>query len=134
MFGSPPRLGKVQLRIMQVLWKSGKATARQITDELARQEPIAHSTVQTLLRKLELKGAITHDIEDRTFVFRPLFGREEVSDSALHDVLTRVFHGSVYGLVSQLLAYEKLPQEELDRLRRLIDSAEKGEIDDAGME
>jgi len=134
MFGSAPRLGKVQLRIMQVLWRSGKATARQITDELAQQEPIAHSTVQTLLRKLETKGAITHDIEERTFVFRPIFDREEVSDSALHDVLTRVFHGSVYGLVSQLLACEKLPQEELDRLRRLIDSAEKGEIDDAAME
>src|SRR5437016_9335212 len=108
MFGSPPRMGKVQLRIMQFLWDRGEATARQITDALDKEQPIAHSTVQTLLRKLEAKGAITHTAVERTFVFRPLFGRTEVTESALRDVLTRVFHGSVYGLVSQLLAYEKI--------------------------
>jgi BlaI family penicillinase repressor len=134
MFGSPPRLGKVQLRIMQFLWDNGPATARQITDALARQEPIAHSTVQTLLRKLETKGAVAHEIADRTFVFRPLFGRTEVNDSALHDVLTHVFHGSVYGLVSQLLAYEKLSPEELSGLRRLIERSEKGDGDDGSVE
>jgi BlaI family penicillinase repressor len=134
MFGSPPRMGKVQLRIMQFLWDRGKATAREITEALTRQEPIAHSTVQTLLRKLEAKGAIAHDTEERTFVFRPLYGREEITDSALRDILTRVFHGSVYGLVSQLLAYEKLPPEELQRLRGLIEATEKGDDEDAGME
>ena len=134
MFGTQPRLGKVQLRIMQFLWDAGQATARQITDALAQQEPIAHSTVQTLLRKLEAKGAIAHELLDRTFVFRPLYGKAEATDSALQDLLKRVFHGSVYGLVSQLLAYEKLPPDELIRLRRLIDSTEKGEADDAGMD
>ncbi len=126
MFGSPPRLGKVQLRIMQYLWRQGTATARQITDELSQQETIAHSTVQTLLRKLEAKGAIEHEIDDRTFVFRPLYERNEVSESAVQDLLARVFHGSVFGLVSQLLAYEKLSLEELARLRGLIDAAEDG--------
>ncbi len=134
MFGSPPKLGKVQLRIMQFLWDAGQATARQITDELASKEPIAHSTVQTLLRKLETKGAIAHDVTDRTFVFRPLFGRIEITESALHDVLTRVFHGSVYGLVSQLLAYEKVSQEELSRLRALIEAVDEGDADNAGLE
>ena len=134
MFGSPPRLGKVQLRIMQFLWESGQATARQITDALAQHEPIAHSTVQTLLRKLEVKCAVAHDIQDRTFVFRPLFDRTQITDSALRDILTRVFHGSVYGLVSQLLAYEKLSPDELHRLRALIDSTDKEETDNADVE
>jgi BlaI family penicillinase repressor len=132
MAGSPPRLGKVQLRIMQVLWEQGSATARQITSALSQQEPIAHSTVQTLLRKLEGKGAVSHDLDERTFVFRPLVERSEVTHSALHDLLARVFHGSVYGLVSQLLAYEKLTPDELARLRGLIDATENGEDGDAG--
>jgi len=54
------KLGKVQLEIMKVLWQYGDATARQITDELSKTEEIAHSTVQTLLRKLEAKGAVEH--------------------------------------------------------------------------
>ena len=134
MFGSPPRMGKVQLRIMQYLWETGEATARQITDALSRETPIAHSTVQTLLRKLEAKGALAHSTDDRTFVFRPLFGRDEITDSALHDLLTRVFHGSVYSLVSQLLAYEKVDASELARLRKLIDSTEKGDNDNAALD
>src|SRR5260370_11312917 len=92
------RLGRVQHEIMQVLWQRGRATAREITEELSRARPIAHSTVQTLLRKLEAKGAVTHDLEDRTFVFRPLFQQAEVRETATRDLLTRVFHGSVYGV------------------------------------
>lgn len=123
----PPRLGKVQLQIMQILWRLGKATAREITEELLQTALIAHSTVQTLLRKLEAKGAITHDLEERTFVFRALYKQSEISENAVHDLLTRVFHGSVYGLVSQLLKHENISSEELQRLRRLIESAEKDE-------
>jgi hypothetical protein len=57
---------------MQALWDRGSATARDITEELNAEEPIAHSTVQTLLRQLQTKGAVTYDVEDRTFVYRPL--------------------------------------------------------------
>ena len=54
-----PKLGKVQLQIMQVLWERGEATAREITDALCASAPIAHSTTQTLLRKLEKRGSHT---------------------------------------------------------------------------
>src|SRR5688572_21809558 len=121
------RLGKVQLQIMQILWERGQATAREITDALNAQEPesIAHSTVQTLLRKLEAKGAVAHEVTDRSFVFRPLYGRTEVSETAARDLLTRVFDGSVYGMVAHLLRHEEVSREELARLRDLIEKEEK---------
>jgi BlaI family penicillinase repressor len=115
------KLGKVQLQIMQVLWQRGRATAREITDELGRAEPIAHSTVQTLLRKLEAKGAVAHDVEDRVFVFRPLYREADVTASATHDLLTRIFGGSVYGMVAHLLRHETVSPEEVARLRELIE-------------
>src|SRR5437016_5588980 len=92
---SPPKLGQVQLQIMQILWERGEATAREITDELAKgqSEPLAHSTVQTLLRKLEAKGAVTHSPDDRVFVFRPLYREDEVTATATSDLLSRVFQG-----------------------------------------
>lgn len=117
----PPRLGKVQLQIMQVLWERRTATARQITDALNEKQSIAHSTVQTLLRQMEAKGAITHDAEERTFTYRPLVRQNEITETALRDVLTRLFHGSVYGLVSHLLQNESVSQDELSRLRHLIE-------------
>ena len=125
----PPRLGRVQLQIMQVLWKLDFATAREITEELNKKEPIAHSTVQTLLRKMEMKGAITHELQERTFVFKALFQQTSVKETALHDLLERVFGGSVYGLVSQLLRHEPIPPEEMTRLRGLIEKAQNEDTD-----
>ena len=127
----PPRLGKVQLQIMQVLWEHGEATARTITDELSRTQSIAHSTTQTLLRKMETKGAITHDVLERVFVFRPLYKKTEVRETAAHDLLTRVFQGSVSGLVAHLLKHETISPEERRRLRELIDAAGEAEGEDA---
>jgi BlaI family transcriptional regulator, penicillinase repressor len=115
------RLGKVQLQIMQILWRDGRATARQITEELAREKPVALSTVQTLLRKLETKGAITHEVQDRTFIFWPLYLQSEVTETATRDLLTRLFNGSVSGLVAHLLKHEPITPAELARLRELVE-------------
>src|SRR5438046_2029831 len=118
---STVRLGKVQLEIMQILWERGQATARAITEALSLSRPIAHSTVQTLLRKMEAKGAVTHDVEDRTFVYRPLSQQAEIRQTAARDLLTRVFNGSVYGLMAHLLQHEPISREELQRLRQLVE-------------
>ncbi len=122
-----PNLGKVQLQIMQILWERGEATAREITDALNLTDPVAHSTTQTLLRKLEAKGAVAHSVQDRVFVFRPLSQEADTRESAARDLLTRVFGGSVYGLVSHLLKHEELSDDELKCLRQLIDAAPQTE-------
>ncbi len=118
-----PRMGKVQLQIMQVFWGRGEATAREITDALNLSAPIAHSTTQALLRKLEDKGAVAHESRDRVFVFRSLSQQSDVSETAARDLLTRVFGGSVYGLVSHLLRHENVSADEMRRLRELIDES-----------
>ncbi len=120
-----PRLGRVQLKIVQVLWEKGRANARQITEALNRDEPVAHSTVQTLLRKLEAKGAIAHDVEDRTFVFFPLVKEEKVKRGATRDLLERVFGGSVAGLVAFLLEHEDVSRAELSQIHELIEQRRK---------
>ena len=117
---SAPRLGRVQLVIMQVLWQRGRATAREITDAINQKEPIAHSTVQTLLRGLEEKGAVSHEAEERTFVFHPLVKEHEFKQSATRDVLERVFGGSAAGLVAHLLKNENVSREEIEEIRKLV--------------
>jgi BlaI family penicillinase repressor len=114
------QLGRVQLLIMQVLWDMGQATAREITDAINRIEPIAHSTVQTLLRGLEEKGAVTHESEGRTFVFFPLVEEGEFKQDATRDLVERVFGGNAGTLVAHLLKNEKVSREELNEIRKLI--------------
>jgi BlaI family penicillinase repressor len=117
------KLGAVQLEIMKLLWTRGGLTAREITDELSAREGLAHSTIQTLLRKLEAKGAVRHSLEGRVFVFSPIWREDEATSGAAHDLLSRMFGGSIYGLVSNLLRSENVDVDELARLRKLIDDA-----------
>ncbi len=118
------RFGKVQMRIMQVLWNKKRANAREITDELNKIEPIAHSTVQTLLRKLEAKEAVDHEIDNRTFICYPLVRAEKVTQSALREFVDRIFAGSPSGLVSYLIKHEKISKEDLQKIRQLIKEKE----------
>ena len=115
------QLGRVQLLIMQVLWENGRTTARQIPDSLNEIEPIAHSTVQTLVRGLEEKGAVDHEAEGRTFVFFPVVEEANFKQSATRDLVQRVFGGKAGSLVSHLLKNEKVSAKEIDEIRKLID-------------
>ena len=119
------RFGKVQLRIMRVLWKKGRVNAREITDEMNKMEPIAHSTVQTLLRKLEEKGAADHEVENRTFIFYPTVQAESVIRFALRDFLDRIFDGSPAGMVSYLIKHEEISSEEMEQIRTMLNNREK---------
>lgn len=123
--GKAAQFGRMQLRIMQLLWDRGRASAREITEALSESEPVAHSTVQTLLRQLEAKGAIAHEAEGRTFLFYPKLKEDRVRRSAVRDLVERVFGGDVGGLVAHLLRNENVSHAELDELRRLIDEQRK---------
>jgi BlaI family transcriptional regulator, penicillinase repressor len=115
---------RLQLRIMQVLWQKKKTTAREITDALSAFEPIAHSTVQTLLRRLEHRGAIGHEEQNATFLYFPIAQNQRVVKQAIQDVLDHLFAGSPQGMVSYLLKNRMVSPEELKELSEL--SEKKG--------
>lgn len=117
---SSTQLGRVQLLIMQVLWDKQEATAREITDAINQHEPIAHSTVQTLLRGLEEKGSVAHKTHGRTFVFYPMVKEDKFKQSATADLLDRVFGGNAATLVAHLLKSENVSREEINEIRQLI--------------
>jgi BlaI family transcriptional regulator, penicillinase repressor len=119
------KLGKVQLQIMQVLWEKGHASAREITEALSRAEQIAHSTVQTLLRQLEAKGAVSHQRQERTFVFYPLVNEANVARTEIHGLTERLFGGSTGGLMTYLLKEERISRDELNEIKKLIEAMEE---------
>ncbi|MDR1146602.1 MAG: BlaI/MecI/CopY family transcriptional regulator [Verrucomicrobiales bacterium] len=119
------RFGRMQLKIMQLLWAGGARTARDLTESLNKREAVAHSTVQTLLRKLEAKEAVGHREEGRTFWFFPLVDEEKATTGVIRDFLARLFHGSPGELAAHLVENEKISRADLQRLRELIEQREK---------
>ena len=115
------KVGWSQMKIMQVLWKKKNATAREITETLNEREPIAHSTVQTLIRTLENKGIVDHKIEDRTFIYFPLVKDEKIIKKTMHNVVDYIFNGSVENMVSFVLKNKWITSEEVEEISRMLD-------------
>lgn len=115
------RLASLQLAIMQVLWEVKEATVAEIRDALAADDrPLAHTTIATMLAKMERKGQVTHVADGRAYRYRPAIRQDQVSSSMVNDLVDRLFAGNVAEMVTQLLDGAAVSPEELARLKQLI--------------
>jgi BlaI family transcriptional regulator, penicillinase repressor len=105
--------------IMAVLWDYGPSTVAEVRERL--RDDLAYNTVLTMLRILEEKGYAGHEAEGRAFRFHALVEREEAAESAVRGLARRLFGGSPSLLLTELVRQRDLPEEELRRLRELID-------------
>lgn len=113
-----------ELRIMEVLWKRGRATVAQVAAALP-PPPVAYNTVLTMLRILERKGHVRHEEAGRAFVYTPSIAREDAAQTAVGDVVHRFFRNNPGELALRLIERERPSAEELARLRALIDRYEE---------
>jgi len=105
-----------EAQVMDAVWRLGDATAEQV--RAALPEPLHDSTVRTLLRVLEGKGYLRHEVRGKAYVYGAAIGRKKAQRSALRDVLARFFGGSVEDLVLRLIEDEQLTAEQLDAMRQ----------------
>ena len=113
-----------ELDVMSVLWELGSATVAEVRERLA--DDLAYTTVLTVLRTLEQKGHVGHTGEGRAHRYHPLVKREAAGRSALRRLLETVFDGSPELLLTQLVSDKNLSEEELRRLRRLVEERLRG--------
>ena len=105
-----------EAQIMDVVWRRGEVTAEQVREALPGAPH--DSTVRTLMRVLENKGYLKHEVRGKAYVHRALVGRQKAQKLAVRSVLTRFFAGSAEDLVLRLIEDEQLTQKQLDELRR----------------
>jgi len=110
---------------MEVLWEKNQATVAEVTAALP-PPPSAYNSVLTTLRILERKGYVAHDEAGRAFVYRPLLAREDAAKSAVGHLLSRFFDNSAGTLALRLIQSERPSNEELMRLKALIETYEEG--------
>ena len=115
-----------ELEILKVLWERGEATVRAVYEEMSRHAPIVQNTVQAFLRTMEDKGLVTHRLEGRTFVYKPVLRPQDTKQKLVSRVLHRVFDGAIDQLVQSALSLRRPTDEELARLEALIREAKSG--------
>lgn len=98
-------LSRRERQIMDVLFRLGRATTAEVRDELP--EAPSYSGVRALLRILERKGHVRHEVEGRAYVFIPATRRDAARQAALAHLLETFFDGSVDQAVAALMALER---------------------------
>jgi BlaI family transcriptional regulator, penicillinase repressor len=113
------RLGDLQLRILKVLWAHPQASVAEVHAALPG-ERLAHTTIATMLRKMEARGLVSHRAEGRTFLYRAAVEARHVSSGLTDHLVDRLFEGRLADIVSHLLSTREVNREELTRLEQLI--------------
>ena len=120
----PPRrsetLTEAELRVMNVLWEKGAASAQQVLEHLPEKLELAYNSVLTTIRVLEKKGYLKHTKDGRAHIYEPVIAREEASRSEVRHLVSRFFGNSHELLLLNLLEAQNIDADELKRLRQML--------------
>ena len=117
-----PKLPNSELAVMELLWKKGRLSARQVLEQLYPDSPRSqHGAVQSLLRRLMEKGFVVRDRDVGVYLFSAGPSREGYASDQLETLANRVTGGSVVPIITQLLEGDRLPPEEIERLRTVLE-------------
>ena len=122
-------LTEAEWTVMECLWEKSPLSSREITEQLEKSAGWTRSTTNTLLARLEGKGAISTVTQKRSKSYSAVLRRE---DAALHEAegfLDRVYHGSLSMMVSSLTKKQALPKSEIDKLYAMLKDLEGGNSD-----
>jgi BlaI family transcriptional regulator, penicillinase repressor len=114
-----------EMDVMNVLWTLGSGTVTEVQERLP--DELAYTTVLTLLRILEKKGHIRHKPDGRAHRYMPLVQKEEAREGALGRITRKLFSGSPELVMAHLLKERGLTEDQLRRLRDLVDERLKEE-------
>ena len=110
-----------EMEILKVLWEIQEGAVRDVHARLVDESGLHFNTIQTQLRIMDTKGLVAHRREGRTLFYRPLITRKQVSSR----FLDKIYDGALNELVLNMLATEKLSNDELDELESIIADARK---------
>ena len=118
-------LSRRERQIMDIVYREGRAAASDVLERMP--DPPSYSAVRAMLRVLEQKGVLEHELEGLRYVYRPTLPKQSARKSALRNVVHTFFEGSIEKAVATLLdlSREDLRDEELERLSALIEQARR---------
>src|ERR1700748_3722108 len=94
-----------ELEILQLLWKMGEATVRDVHEELAKSKAAGYTTTLKLMQIMHDKGLVSRDASSKSHTYKALYTQEKAQVSALDKILSTVFKGSTSDLVIQALGH-----------------------------
>src|ERR1700754_663654 len=117
--GEPETLTRLELQIMQVIWKLGASNVSDVQQGLS--QPLAYTTVQTMLNILERKGKLRRKLRGRAYVYTAAVTEAKASRHAVRDLVDRMFGGSADELVMSLIKSRQIDPKRIAELSRRLE-------------
>lgn len=124
---SKPAPTNSELEILNVLWKRGPSTVRDVHEELGAKRDVGYTTILKLMQLMAEKGLVRRNESARSHVYAAAVQEKRVKRHLVSDLMDRVFDGSAASMVMQALSSQKATPEELEQIRALLDKHSRGE-------
>lgn len=117
-------LGELEREVMRIVWAAqSPISADAVREKLDRG--LKEATIRTVLRRLEEKGYVTHETDNRTFMYAPSEPRQKVAARAVKRIVDWFCDGSVDEVLVGMVDAEMLDKSQLDRLMKRIEQAKQ---------
>ena len=113
-------LSELQIALMRVLWRRGEASTADVAAELGDARGLKHTTVATLLTRLEKRGVVEQRRDGRQLLYRALVDETDVRRSMVDDLLGALFGGDARQLVAHLVQESEIAPGDLAKARRRL--------------
>lgn len=111
---------------MSAVWSAGPSSVESVHQAVSRKRRLKEPTIRTLLRRLEQKGYLRHEVDGRAYIYRATEPARSLAARAVREIVDRLCHGSVEELVSGMVDAKVLTDKELDRLAELVRRRRQG--------
>ena len=111
-----------ELKVMDILWKEGDTSAKDIAEKLNKQVGWSKTTTYTVIKKCIDKGAAGRS--EPGFICRALISRKEVQEAETKELVDKIYDGSVDKLFAALLGRKKLSAEQIQKLKQIVEDLE----------
>jgi len=116
-----------QFEVLNLLWEHGPQTVREVRERLPREEDLPYTTVLGLLQVMEQADLVTHDVESKTYRYRPLLSRQQGTRRLLSDFVQRFFSGAAEKLVLGLIETDQLSIDDIRGLEAQLEESKKAD-------
>lgn len=120
-----PQISEAEFEIMKVVWKNAPISTTEITERLTKTTSWSPKTIQTLIKRLVNKKALTYEKQSRVFVYTPLVQENEYIGQESNSFLKRYYNGDIIAMLSAYIENDKLSETEIENLRSLLSISPK---------
>ena len=122
-----PQISEAEFEVMKIVWKHAPISTNEITKRLTQTTTWSPKTIQTLIKRLVTKGALSYEKHSRVFVYTPLIGENEYIGQESNSFLKRFYNSDITAMISAYIENDRLSEAEIDTLRTLLSKkSEKG--------